>query len=273
MSSFDFRGDYGMANEETAAPTASETLRSAYVYGMALTCLAAGLAIGYLPRGSQSPASPEQAATNSAAASSERPVSAGQMPGARKMNQMTDTPAQASLNSAPPLPHAGHMPTLEQMKQMADKQAAPLKEKLKNDPNNRVELMQVAAIYHTTHQFKEAADYYAKAVQADPRSVAARTKLATSLFRSGDADGAIAQLNRALGYAPNDANALFDLGMIRLQGKRDGRGAVAAWQRLLKTNPQMSSERRAQVQKLMADVKTTLTDRDGMEGARGNEGH
>jgi len=48
---------------------------------------------------------------------------------------------------------------------------------------------------------------------------------------------------------------------------------VAAWQRLLKTNPQMSSERRAQVQKLMADVKTTLTDRDGMEGARGNEGH
>jgi cytochrome c-type biogenesis protein CcmH/NrfG len=165
------------------------------------------------------------------------------------------------------------MHTLGEMKQMADKQAAPLKEKLKSDPNNSAVLMQVAAIYHTTHQFKEAADYYARAVQSDPKNVSARTKLATSLYRSGDVDGAIAQLNRALTYAPKDANALFDLGMIRLQGKQDGRGALAAWQRLLKTNPQMSSERRAQVQKLMADVLTTLGEQHALEGARSNDEH
>jgi cytochrome c-type biogenesis protein CcmH/NrfG len=262
-----------MANEVTAARTASETLRSVYVYGMALTCLVAGLAIGYLLRGSQSPASPEQAAANSAATSSGSVARVGQIPDAKKVNQMTDTQAPGSLNGATASPHAGHMPTLEEMKEMADKQAAPLKEKLKSDPNNSAELMHVAAIYHTAHQFKEAADYYAKAVQEDPKNVAARTKLATSLFRSGDADGAIAQLNRALSYDPKDANALFDLGMIRLQGKQDGRGALAAWQQLLKTNPQMSSERRAQVQKLMADVMTTLSDQHAMEGARSNDGH
>ena len=90
-----------------------------------------------------------------------------------------------------------------------------------------------------------------------------RARGSRPVHRSGDVDGALAQLNRALSYDPKDANALFDLGMVRLQGKQDGPGAVAAWQRLLKTNPQMSSERRAQVQKLMADVLTTLGDQHG----------
>ena len=154
---------------------------------------------------------------------------------------------------------SGRIPTLQDMRQMADKQAAPLLDKLKSDPNNTALLVQVGAIYHTTHQFKEATAYYNKAVEIDPKNVAFRTKLASSLYRSGDVDGAIAQLNQALGYDPKDANALFDLGMIRLQGKQDGKGAVAAWQQLLKSNPQLSQDRKDAVEKLMANVMTTLS--------------
>jgi cytochrome c-type biogenesis protein CcmH/NrfG len=163
------------------------------------------------------------------------------------------------------------MPSLAEMKQMADKQAAPLLEKLKSDPNNSALLIQVGAIYHTTHQFKQAAAYYDKAVRVDPKSVAIRTKLASSLYRDGDVDGAIAQLNRALSYDPKDANALFDLGMIKLQGKQDGKGALAAWKELLKSNPELSTDRRATVEKLMADVMTTLADQHGtaQQGTRG----
>jgi len=152
---------------------------------------------------------------------------------------------------------------MEELKQIADRQLAPLQEKLKTDPKNTAVLMQVGAIYYTTHQFKEAAVYYGKAVDADPKNVAFRTKLAIGLYSTGDVDGAIAQLNKALSYDPKDANALFDLGTIRLQGKQDGKGAVAAWQELLKTNPQLSPDRKAQVQKLMADVLTTLGDQKG----------
>jgi cytochrome c-type biogenesis protein CcmH/NrfG len=168
---------------------------------------------------------------------------------------------------------AKRMPTLAEMKQMADRQAAPLLEKLRSDPNNSALLVQVGAIYHTSHQFQEAAVYYGRAVAADPRNVANRTKLASSLYRGGDVDGAISQLNQALSYDPKDANSLFDLGMIRLQGKQDGKGALAAWQQLLKSNPQLSPERKATVQKLMADVLTTLADQHRIEGARGNDGH
>jgi len=168
---------------------------------------------------------------------------------------------------------SGRMPTLEEMKQMADKQAAPLMAKLKTDPNNIDLLMQVASIYHTTHQFQEAVTYYRRAAQADPKNVALRTKLAASLYRTGDVDGAISQLKQALTYAPTDANALFDLGMMRLQGKQDGKGALVAWRLLLKSNPQLSSERRATVEKLMADVMTTLADQSGAQGAKSDDQH
>jgi cytochrome c-type biogenesis protein CcmH/NrfG len=43
--------------------------------------------------------------------------------------------------------------------------------------------------------------------------------------------------------------------MIKWQGKQDGKGALAAWQELLKSNPQLSADRKATVQKLMTDAQ------------------
>lgn len=213
-----------MATEPITEPSKISAWHSTQVYAMAVICLGVGLAIGYLFRGSQSPAIPAPPAGNAG-------------------------PHAASGSMA------GHTPTLEQMKQMADKKAAPLLEKLKADPANIVLLGQVGAIYKSTHQFKDAIVYYDKAVQADPKNVAMRTELASCLYYDGDVDGAIAQLQQSLHYDPKDANSLFNLGMIKWQGKQDSKGAVAAWQQLLKSNPKLSAERKATVQKLMADAQ------------------
>jgi len=147
------------------------------------------------------------------------------------------------------------MPSLEEMKQMADNKAEPLLEKLKGDPNNGDLLIQIGKIYISTHQFKEAAVYYGKALQVDPKNVAIRTEMASCMYYSGDVDGAINQLQQSLHYDPKDAASMFNLGMIKWQGKQDSKGAVAAWQQLLKSNPQLSPDRKATVQKLMADVQ------------------
>ena len=147
------------------------------------------------------------------------------------------------------------MPSLDDMKRMADKKAEPLLAKLKNDPKNADLLNQVGLIYKSTHQFKAAADYYQKALDVDPKNVAARTDLASCLFYEGDADGAIQQLQQSLNYDPKDANSLFNLGMIRLQGKNDPNGAVTAWQQLLKSNPKLASDKKSQVEKLIADAR------------------
>lgn len=214
-----------MPNEAAEHETGGTDWQVSQVYTMAAICLVVGLAIGYLFRGSESPAAPAQ-------------------------------PAATAEAGAPAGGMGGQMPSLAQMKMMADKKAAPLLEKLKSDPNNSDLLNQVGNIYQATHQFKDAAGYYDKALQTDPKNVAVRTQLASSLFYNGDVDGAISQLQKALKYDPKDANSLFNLGMIRWQGKQDSKGAIAAWQQLLKSNPQLSADRKATVQKLIADVQT-----------------
>jgi cytochrome c-type biogenesis protein CcmH/NrfG len=193
------------------------------VYAMAAVCLAVGLAVGYLFRGS-APARPADP----------QPVQAAQ----------PTSSEQAS-------PHA--MPSMEQMKAMADKKASPLIERIKSEPKNADLLVQIGDIYQATHQFKEAAVYYGKSLEIKPRNVAIRTELASCLFYGGDADAALAQLQQSLKDSPQDANSLFNLGMIRLKGKNDKAGAIAAWQQLLKTD--LSSEKRSVVEKMIAEAQ------------------
>jgi len=230
-----------MTIEQTAVRVASLPLRSWQVYSMAGICLVAGLAAGYVLRATQAPASRAGLALVPAAPAPVQRMGAGT-----------------------------NAPSLDQLKQSANRQAAPLLVKLKDNPNDTALLLQLGAIYHTSHRFREAAYYYGKAVQLDPKNAEFRTKLAISLYRDGDIDGAIAQLNRALHDNPNDANALFNLGLIRWQGKQDGAGAVAVWQQLLQLNPQLGPDRKAEVQKLMADVLSTTGDQSRDQGAQKN---
>lgn len=217
-----------MANEGLTSETATAGWHVRQVYALAVICLMIGVAVGYLFRGSRSPAA----------------VPAGMSAGVG--------------NSGAKNPHAGignQPPTLDQMKHMADQKAEPLEAKLKDDPKNDELLVQLGNIYLATHQFKEADGYFAKAVEVKPKDVPIRTKLASTLYYEGDVDGALKQLEEAIAQDPKDANSLFNLGMIRWQGKKNSKGALSAWAQLLKSNPQLEPAKRAQVEKLMAEVR------------------
>jgi cytochrome c-type biogenesis protein CcmH/NrfG len=202
---------------------ARRTLHTRHVYLVGALCLICGLAAGYLARGSRMPASPAP-----------HPV------------------ASVPFHH----PSTGQRPSLAQLQLIANQQATPLIDKLKTDPGNTALLVQVGAVYHATQQYQLAATYYGRAVAIDPKNVANHTRLAASLYRGGDADAAIAQLNAALAVDPRDANSLFNLGLVKWEGKQDGSGALAAWKLLLKSNPQLPPERKATVQKLMDRVQT-----------------
>jgi cytochrome c-type biogenesis protein CcmH/NrfG len=221
--------------KEAAEAGTDAVWQAKHVYAMAVMCLVIGLVVGYLFRGSQSVTPPLQQA--SARQVFPQPVPATTMP------------------PAMPPGMSPQMPSLADMRSMADKKAAPLLEKLNTDPKNSRLFTQVGNIYKATHQFKEAAAYYARAVQADPKNVVIRTEMASCLYYSGDIDGAITQLQQSLQYDPKDANSLFNLGMIKWRGKQDKQGALSAWRELLKSNPQLSPDRKNTVQSLIAKVE------------------
>ncbi len=200
-----------MANGIERNPPAgqSQEWRPVQVIVMAVLCLAVGMVVGYLLRGSAPAGSAPTPVAQNASAPGALPGSAGGQP----------------------------TPSLDDLRRMADKKAEPLLEQLKSDPNNAETLNHLGMIYKTAHQFKQAEDYFQKSLQANPKNADVRTDLATCLYFDGDADGAIAELQKALTYDPKHAGALMNLGILRYRAKNDVNGAIAAWEKLLKVNP------------------------------------
>jgi len=210
----------------STSSSAGRGLPAEHVYVIAAICLLLGLLAGFFLLG------------NNATPSVPRTQPAGN----------TTAPSAAYSGGHPKL-------TLQQMKQMADVQASTLIEKSKSDPKNAAILFQIAAIYQATHQFEEATGYFERGLKIDPKNVSARTEMASCLYYSGDVDGALNQLTLALKYNPKDANSLFNLGMIKYRGKEDPAGAIAAWQELLKTNPNL--DRKPIVEQMIAEAQAS----------------
>jgi cytochrome c-type biogenesis protein CcmH/NrfG len=220
-----------MANGSHEPATPSLFWPVTQVIALSAVCLVVGLVLGYLLRGS-APAAPTAKLAAPEAAAAGRAAMLATMP-----------------HDTAPHPAA----TLDDMKRMADKKAEPLLAKLRRDPNSAETLNQLGILYRATHQFKEAEGYYEKALQADTKNVNVRTDLASCLYYVGDVDGAIAQLQKSLSYDPKHAGTLMNLGIIEWKGKNDVNAAVAAWDKLLKLNPDFPQKE--SVEHMIAEAK------------------
>jgi cytochrome c-type biogenesis protein CcmH/NrfG len=204
----------------SAMPQASWTSRQAYI--LAVFCLVLGVALGYLFRGSTSPERTDEGSSSAAETASQ------------------SQPAGAQLSP-------------EEQKQMVDQAAAPLLAALKTNPDNFATIVKVANLYYDGRQFPEAIQYYRRAVDIQPHNADVLTDLGTSLWYTGDADQAIASFEQALKYRPDSPETLFNLGVVRWQGKMDPQGATQAWEDLLDRNP--SYPQRRQIEEYIARAK------------------
>jgi len=210
-----------MGNGTQATTNASWTSTQAYV--LAIICLAVGVAGGYFVRGSAGPADATAAAV----------------------------PQQQMQATA--MPQGQGEPTPEQLKHMADQQAAPLLEAVKANPKDAQALAQLGNVYYDTRNFQTAIDYYSKALEIEPSNANVRTDMGTAFFQQGDPDRAIKEFETALKSDPKHAQTMFNLGIVKWQAKMDAEGAVAAWEKLLKTAPDYPE--RARVEKYIQQAK------------------
>ncbi len=192
-------------------PTSNATWTSGQAFALALVCLAIGLVIGYLFRGSASTAAPAATAAGAQQAPAGMP-GPGAIPGSM--------PGQAQLSA-------------EALKQ----QAQPLLDQVKSNPNDTEALTKLGNLYYDAQQFSQAVDYYSKALAIQPANVGVRTDMGTAYWYMGDADRALSEFTKSLSHSPNHPQTLFNMGIVKWQGKKDPQGAVAAWEQLLKNNP------------------------------------
>lgn len=170
----------------------------------------------------------------------------------------------APVPAAAPASSVAQTPVPANLKSMADTQAAPLLEKLKSDPKNPELLTSIGNLYYDAQQYPVAVDFYGRVLQSRPSDAAVRTDMATAYWYLGNADAAIAEFNKALTYAPNNPNTLFNLGLVKWQGKHDGAGAIADWKRLLSTNP--GYEAKDKVEQMLSEVEKQNPAKPGAKG-------
>jgi cytochrome c-type biogenesis protein CcmH/NrfG len=202
----------------SSASSSKGTFRQAFI--LAVICLALGVILGVFVRRSQVAVSTPVAAGNAR-------LSTDSMAGARQV-------------------------TPDQLKRMADMQAQPLLAQLRSTPNDPELLSKLGHIYYVTQDFKEASTYFKRSVDIRDDAIV-RTQLGLAYYYSGDPDHALAEFDRVLKSDPDNANAMFNVGMIKWQSKSDADGAVAVWQQILKKYP--NHPRRAEVEQLIARAK------------------
>lgn len=198
------------------------TSREAYL--LAAVCLLFGIVLGYLFRGSSG------VPVTSATAVS--PAVQGQAaPGA-------------------PMPAAAPGPvTAEALEPLA----APLLAAVRTDPKNTEALIELGNLYFDHKLYPQAIEYYTRALEQQPNNPNVRTDLGTAYYYSGNPARAVEEYEKSLKVDPNHVNSMLNMGIVKLNGLNDARGAIAAWERLLKQNPNYADKQR--VLDLIAQAK------------------
>ena len=197
-------------------PTSAKMWSSREAYLLAMVCLFVGLIAGWLLRGSSSPVA------NAPAAAPAPSTSPGE-----------SMQSAASLNL----------------------EAQPLLDALKANPKDAPTLAKLGNVYYDHKFWSEAIRYYQQALDIRPDDIDVRTDMGTAYFYSGFPDKAIEQFNQVLKKSPNYPNTLFNLGIVRRDAYKDNAGALAAWEKILKNNPNLPPDQVQKVQGAIAETK------------------
>jgi cytochrome c-type biogenesis protein CcmH/NrfG len=213
-----------MKAEQKSAPAVTAWAPS-QAYTMAVICLLLGLALGYLLRGSSAvPVAPAVVAT-----------------------------AATQEVGPPQVPGMGGMPIGQPNADLVDKVVEPMLAALKQNPKDAATLTNVGNTYYDAKVYDKAIQYYSEALKVTPKNVNVRTDMATAYWYLGDAKHAVTELEKSLTQEPTHAQSLFNLGIVKWQGQKDPQGAIAAWEKLIQTNPNYPE--RQNVEQLIAHAR------------------
>ena len=141
---------------------------------------------------------------------------------------------------------------------MADEgQLRAYREILARDPKNVAAAISAGNLLYDAQRYSEAIGYYQQGFAGNPSDINVSTDLGTALWYTGRADDALAQYAKSLAINPTHAQTLFNVGIVRNDGKNDHAGAVEAWEKLLASNPAYPDAIR--VRTMIADARQKVT--------------
>jgi cytochrome c-type biogenesis protein CcmH/NrfG len=165
------------------------------------------------------------------------------------------TPAESSTSttSAPTSTSLPPSALTSAPTQVLDAQVKPLLQRLDTNPKDISALTELGNIYFDASQWSTAIGYYTRSLNEFPKNPDVRTDMGISYYYTGDSDRALKEFDQALRDDPRHVQTLFNVGVVKLGGKNDPKGAIAAWESLLKIDPAYRD--RAKVEGLLSEAR------------------
>jgi len=133
-----------------------------------------------------------------------------------------------------------------------------LEQTVAQNPKDADALAQLGNAYFDSGQFTKAIDAYKKHLELKPGSANVWTDLGVMYRRSGQPREAIAAFDKAITLDPGHEQCRFNKGVVLLHDLKDNKGALEAWQELLKVNPNAMAPNGQSVKVMVDSLMKTL---------------
>jgi tetratricopeptide (TPR) repeat protein len=108
---------------------------------------------------------------------------------------------------------------------------------LASNPNNSQALIQLGSDYFDIGQYDKSIETYDKALKIDPKNAEITTDMAVAYRRLGKTDESVKMFRKALEIDPNQTLAMFNLGIVLRDDKKDLPAALKVWKTFLEKAP------------------------------------
>ena len=105
-------------------------------------------------------------------------------------------------------------------------------------PDNTAAWVELGNLFFDTHQPAQAVTAYEKAVKLGGGTADVLSDLGSMYREMGRFQEALASFDKAIALNPRHANARFNKGVVLLHDLNDRGGALAAWEELVRLDPQ-----------------------------------
>ena len=166
------------------------------------------------------------------------------------------TAAAPSVPISTPPASSAAVPAASISASNVDIQLRAFRDILARDPKNAQAAVGAGNLLYDAQRYAEAIPFYQQAFALNATDINVSTDLGTALWYAGRPDESLAQYQKSLAINATHAQTLFNVGIVKADGKKDYAGAIAAWQELLRTNPAYPEV--LKVRSLVSDAQAKL---------------
>jgi len=130
-----------------------------------------------------------------------------------------------------------------------------LEQLVQADPENADYWTELGNINYDLGRYQGAVDAYEASMKLKPGNAGVETDAATCYHNLGRHDRALELLDGVLRSNPDFPQALFNKGVILINGKGDMAAGIAAWEQLLRSHPEFSQ--RAEIERQIRQFRNS----------------